>query len=59
MRVTLCTWPSGAQLVTDCVTILYAVYYNLTAYMLQVCSGRLKSGEAHAPAALAEVEPHD
>jgi len=27
--------------------------------MLQVCGGALKRGEAHAPAALAEVEPHD
>ena len=27
--------------------------------MLQVFSGRLKRGEAHAPAALAEVEPLD
>ena len=27
--------------------------------MLQVCGGRLKRGEAHAPAALVEVDPHD
>jgi len=27
--------------------------------MLQVCGGRIKRGEAHAPAALAEVEPQD